>query len=213
MLADVTSGSVLCAGAIATAAGALRAPGRRTPRLVLAAALLIAGIGDITASGDDSAARWLRIAACVVAIAGLIGLVLEHRPDVGRLSRLDAGWAPPRAARSPPALGATTAPAIAAAGVVGADGAEPLAPGLVRALAAVSGSSRSACRRGFAPVAALALAGRGLVREPRARPRPEFSRVVLAALVTCAAGSLALLTAGQFVQVADAAVVLATSPS
>ena len=110
MLADVTSGSVLCAGAIAAAAGALRAPGRRTPRLVLAAALLIAGVGDIVASGDDSAARWLRIAACVVAIAGLIGLVLEHRPDVGRLSRLDAGMGAAAAGAVALALGATTAP-------------------------------------------------------------------------------------------------------
>jgi diguanylate cyclase (GGDEF)-like protein len=209
MLADVTSGSVLCAGAIAAAAAALRAPGRRTPRFVLVAALLLAGIGDIAASGDDEAARWLRIAACVVAIAGLIGLVLEHRPDVGRLSRLDAGMGAAAGGALALALGATTAPAVAAAGVVGLMSLSRWRPGWCVA-AGCLGLVALALPEGFSPLAALALAGAAAYREPRARPSPEFSRRVLLALVTCAFGSVALLTIGQFVQVADAAAVLAT---
>ena len=171
---------MLCAGAIATAAGALRAPGRRTPRLVLAAALLIAGIGDITASGDDSAARWLRIAACVVAIAGLIGLVLE---TAGASAAVVARRGDGRAA-----VGAVGRGVGADDGARdrrrrrrGAAGAEPLAPGLARgrrcvglvALALPEGPRRSRRRARPAPPGSASRARRA---GPGVQPRSCSSR-------------------------------------
>jgi diguanylate cyclase (GGDEF)-like protein len=63
---------------------------------------------------------------------------------------------------------------------------------------------------GFVVVAAVALPLAAHYRERRARPSPEFSRIVMCALMLCAIAALVLLTVGQFVQVADTAVALAT---
>jgi hypothetical protein len=100
MLVDVTSGSVLCAGGIGAAIAAARTPGRRLPRALLAVALALAAAGAFADSDG------LTIAGAGVAIAALAVLVLEHRPDVGLLSWLDAGMGASAAAAVAVALGA-----------------------------------------------------------------------------------------------------------
>jgi diguanylate cyclase (GGDEF)-like protein len=151
----------------------------------------------------------LRIAACVVAIMGLIGLVLEHRSDVGRLSRLDAGMGAAAAAALAVALGASAPPAIAAGGVVGLMALSRWRPGWC-VTGGCLGLVALALPEGFVVVAAVALPLAAHYRERRARPSPEFSRIVMCALMLCAIAALVLLTVGQFVQVADTAVALAT---
>jgi diguanylate cyclase (GGDEF)-like protein len=209
MLADVASGTLLCAGAVAAVAGAARGGVRPVPRLALAVALACAAAADLVAAGDGAASPWLRVTACLAAIAGLAGLVLEHRPDVGRLSRLDAAMGAAAAAALAVALGASAPPAIAAAGVLGLLSLSRWRPGWAVAM----GCAGLAClglTEGFAPAAALLLGAAAWWREPRAQRSPEFSRIVLFALLACAGTALALLTVGQFRQVADVAVVLAT---
>jgi diguanylate cyclase len=62
-----------------------------------------------------------------------------------------------------------------------------------------------------ASVAAGVAAGLGLCRWHPTRPAPEFSPVVLAAILTYASVALALLTIGQFTDVNDVAIALATA--
>ena len=61
-----------------------------------------------------------------------------------------------------------------------------------------------------APVAAIALAAAAWVREPPADPGPEFSPVVLSAILVSASIALSLLAVGQFADLADVVVALAT---
>src|SRR3954464_14818228 len=73
--------------AVATppAAAAVRGPGAPGPRLVLASALATAAVAEAL-----DASAWPRIAACALAGAGVLWLVLTRLGPADRLSWLDA---------------------------------------------------------------------------------------------------------------------------
>jgi diguanylate cyclase (GGDEF)-like protein len=210
MLADVASGTVLCAGAVAGAVGALRPGAGRSARLAVAAALAAAGIADLAAAAAD-APSWLRVAACALAVAGTAGLVLVRHPGAaGRLSSLDALMGATAAAALCVAAGAPARVAIAAGGVLGALALSRWRPGPSVTLA-LFGLAGLAPSEATAPLAAAGLAAAAWRHDRPARPGPEFSPVVLGAVLAFAGAALALLTVGQFTQVHDVAVVLATT--
>jgi diguanylate cyclase (GGDEF)-like protein len=205
MLAEVASGTLLCAGGAVALAGAARTRAGRIPRALLALALALAGVADL--ASDES--RWLRVAACAIAFAGLVGLVIEHRPTIGRLSRLDAAMGASAGAAVAVAVGAPSAVAAVVAGVLALLFLSRWRPGWAVALGC-GGLACLALPVGLGVPAALLLAAAAWWREPAGEAGPDFSAIVLGALLTCAAGALVLLTVGQFWQVDDFAVVLAT---
>src|SRR3954452_15326374 len=85
MLVHSAASAFLTAGAIATAAAAVRGPGAPGPRLVLASALATAAVAEAL-----DASAWPRIAACALAGAGVLWLVLTRLGPADRLSWLDA---------------------------------------------------------------------------------------------------------------------------
>ena len=205
MLADVALGAVLCAGSAACAAGAVRTAGARAPRLGLAAALACAGVAELVSGQPE----WLRVLACALAALGAAGLVLAHHPSVARLSWLDAAMGASSAGALAAAGRASAPVVVAAAGVVGALALSRWRPGWTVA-AACAGLAVLAAGEPALVVAALALGLAGWLREAPAPPGPEFSPIVLSAVLAFATVALTLLTTGQFVQVADVAVALAT---
>jgi diguanylate cyclase (GGDEF)-like protein len=204
VLEDATTGAALVAGsAVCGAAGAARARGRLA-RLVLAAAVALAGAAEL------SHTEWPRIAGCGLAAAAIALLVLDHAPAVSRLSWLDAVMGSSSAAALAATLGAGAATAIAVGGAVGGLALSRWRPGGPAALAAAALAALGAGGlAGFA--AAVLFAAAAWVRETRAEPGPEFSPIVLAAILSYATVALTLLTIGQFDDIPDAAVVLATA--
>jgi diguanylate cyclase (GGDEF)-like protein len=207
-MVDVVAGVVLIAGGAVAAGAAIARAGGRLARAALAAALIVAGIAWLAASGGDSA-MGLTVAACALALAGLALLVLSRFERVSSLSWLDAvrgAWA---AAALPVGWGAAAAPAVAVGGGVGVLALSRWRPGWALVLA-VAGLAALADGATLAPIAALALAGAAWRREPPAGPGPEFSLVVLSAILISATVALTLLAIGQFADVSDVAVALAT---
>jgi diguanylate cyclase (GGDEF)-like protein len=190
---------VLLVGTVACAA---RLPGRAAA-LPLAGALACAAIAEL--GGPDA----LRPAACALAAAGIAVLVLERWGRVSRLSWLDAAMGASSSAALCLTLGGDAEAAIAAAGVVGGLALSRWRPGR-RVPAAAAGLAALAGGAALAPVAAVGLAGAAWLREPPAEPGPEFSRLVLAAILAFATTALTLLTIGQFAAIDDVAVVLAS---
>jgi diguanylate cyclase (GGDEF)-like protein len=74
---------------------------------------------------------------------------------------------------------------------------------------ALAGLAALATGPWLAPLAALAMVAAAWVREPPAEPGPEFSPVVLVAILTFATIALTLLTVGQFTTVEAVAIALA----
>ena len=81
-------------------------------------------------------------------------------------------------------------------------------PGL-SLLLALAGLAALAAGPWLAPLAALAIGAAAWVREPPAEPGPEFSPVVLTAILSFASVALTLLAIGQFTTVDDVAIALA----
>jgi diguanylate cyclase (GGDEF)-like protein len=210
MLVDLAAGTVLLAGSAACAVAAVvRARGRgRMASLALAAALACAGISELVESADGSTRSGATIAACLLTGAGVALLVLDHVGTVTRLSWLDGAMGASAAAALAVSMQAGAAPAVAAAGAVGGLALSRWRPGWSVLLAAV-GISALAIGVAAAPVAALALTAAAWVREPPAEPGPEFSPVVLTAILISATVSLALLAVGQFADISTVAVALA----
>jgi diguanylate cyclase (GGDEF)-like protein len=205
MLVDLGAGTVLLAGSVACAGAAVVRARGRMACLALAAALACAGISELVESAEDSTAA---IVACLLAGAGVALLVLGHAGTVTRLSWLDGAMGASAAAALAVSLEAGAAPAVAAAGVFGGLALSRWRPGWSVLLAAV-GLSALAMGAAAAPVAALALAAAAWVREPPASPGPEFSPIVLSAVLTFATVSLAILAVGQFADINTVAVGLA----
>jgi diguanylate cyclase (GGDEF)-like protein len=173
-MVEVAAGAVMIAGGAVAAWLAVTRAGGRLARAALAAALVAAGFGTFLDAGK------LTIAACLVAVAALVLLVVDRFESVSRLSWLDAAMGASAAGALAVSLGAGAAGAIAAGGAAGA----------------------LALSR-WRPAAAW-------WRDGPAGPGPEFSLVVLGAILVSATVALTLLTIGQFSDVSDVAVALAT---
>src|SRR5688500_2439747 len=205
-MVDVVAGLLLIAGGGVAAAAVVRRPGSRLASAALAAALVVAGVAAFL---DDPAARDLTIAACGLAVAGLAFLVLERSDGVSSLSWLDAAMTGSAAGALAASLSAPAALALGAAGAVGALALSRWRPGSALLLG-VAGLLALAAGAPLAPVAALGVAGAAWLREAPAGPGPAFSPVVLSAILVSATSALTLLTFGQFTDVSDVAVALAT---
>ena len=209
MLGDVAAGGVLVAGAMACAAAAVvrRDRGGRVAGVAFALALACAAAGAFEGAGGDPVRGWWSLVACALAAVGIAVLVLV-RAAVSRLSWLDAAMGGSAAGALAVSVGAGGAAAVAAAGAAGALALSRWRPG-GRVLAAVGGVVALAAGGGFAVLAAGALAFAAWRREPPADAGPEFSRVVLSAVLAFAAAALALLAVGQFMRLDVVAIALA----
>ena len=191
MVLDSAAGAVLVGGAVACLASAVLRRRNRPAAVLLAAALACAAAKEF--GGGD----WLSGAACLLGVGGVGAVVIARYGPPLAMSWLDAAMGAASAAALTAVLGADAAGALAAAGVVGglALGRWRLSPaqaGVVTGLAAlgVDGSA--------AVLAAPLFAGAAWVPEERAQPGPEFSPIVLGALLGFAAIAPGLLMAGQF---------------
>jgi diguanylate cyclase (GGDEF)-like protein len=209
MLVDLSAGTLLLAGSVACAAAAVVRARGRLARLALAAALACVAISDLVRSADGPTPEAPAIVACLLAGAGVALLVLDRVGPVTRLSWLDDAMGASSAAALAVTLEAGAAHAVAAAGAVGGLALSRWRPGWSVVLAVV-GIGALALGVPAAPVAALALPAAAWVREPPAKPGPEFSPIVLTAILIYATVSLAILAVGQFEDINTAAVALAT---
>ena len=203
---DPAVGALLLAGAVACAGAGVVRPAGRLAHWAFAAALVCAAAGE--AAGEGTARERLAAAACAVAAAGVVALVLGRSPLVGRLSWLDAAMGSSSAAAVAVAVGAGAPEAIAAGGAAGGLALSRWRPDPLVLLAAAGTAALGAGRLGAA-AAAGALAVASWLRTAPPAAGPEFSRVVLTAILAFASAALVLLTAGQFRPVDDVAVVLA----
>jgi diguanylate cyclase (GGDEF)-like protein len=194
------AGAFLVCGALACASAAALKRSRLSVAAPLAVALAAAAAAEL------GAGRGWAIAACAVAVGAAVAMVVARLGKPLPLSWLDL------------AMGA---------GVVGAlaltTGAEPQATVAAMGVAAVLGLARwrvsvpLACALigvvalGELPALAVpALTAAAWLREPAARPGPEFSPLVFVALLAYTATAVTLLVVGQFVSLPAAAAALAT---
>jgi diguanylate cyclase len=208
MLGDLAAGTVLLAGNLACVAAAVVRVRGRMACVAFAAALACVGILELVESADGSTRAGAAIVACLLAGAGVALLVLDRVGTVTRLSWLDAAMGASAAAGLAVSMQAGAAPAVAAAGAVGGMALSRWRPGW-SVLLAVVGVTALAMGVTAAPVAAVALAAAAWVRQPPAEPGPEFSPIVLSAILISATVSLALLVVGQFAEISTVAVALA----
>jgi len=203
MLLDLAAGVVLIVGSLACAAAAFA--GRpRIAWLLAAAGLACAAAAELLDTNDES----LAVASCVLVTAGLTLIVLRLYPDVTRLSWLDAAMGASSTAALAVALGAEPAPAVATGGVVGVIALTRWSPA-VPVLLALAGVAVLGAGEAPAPAAAALIGTAAWLPAQRRAPGPEFSPVVLSALLLFAMIALTLLTVGQFAEVSDVAVALA----
>jgi diguanylate cyclase (GGDEF)-like protein len=205
MLVELAAGAVLTMGGVGCGVAALS--GARDPMaaLAFAAALACAGVGTLV-GGPSSA---VTIVACALAAVGAARLVLERSASVTRLSWLDAAMGGSATAALGLTLGAGVTVVVAASAAIGVLALSRWQPSRGVLLGAV-GLAALAAGSVAAPLAALALTAASWLREPRGDPGPEFSRIVLTAILISATVSLALLTVGQFERLSEVAVVLAS---
>ena len=201
MIADVAAGGILVAASAACLVAAVRTRSR-VPPLLLAASLACAAAVELT----DSAGPW--DAAVVIGVVAVGALVLERSAVVPRLSWLDAVMGGSSSGAVAVSLGADTATAIAVGGAFGGLALCRWRP-TRSVLAALVGLAALSAGDAAAPAAALGFVAAAWVRDRPAEPGPEFSPVVLGALIAFALAALALLTIGQFDPLTTAAVVLA----
>jgi len=203
VLLDWAAGAILIGGAAACAAAAVMRDRGRLPRLLFAAALACAA----GAAMLDQDADALSLAACLLAAAGAALLVLDLHAGVTRLSWLDAAMGASSVAALAVALGAAPAAAAAAGGVAGTIALARWRPA-VPVLAALGGLALLGAGEAAAPAAAILLGGAAWLDAKRHPPGPEFSPVVLTAILAFAMTALTLQTIGQFSEVRDVAVLL-----
>jgi len=204
MLGEFAAGAILLAGAVACLGAAVRGREVRAAQVVLALALATAGVGDL--AGDS---RWPAIAGCAVAAAAVALLVLARFGTVSRLSWLDAAMGASSTAGLAVGIGAGPAEALGAGAVAGGLALSRWRPGW-SVLLAIAGIAALGAGEGFAPIAALGMGAAAWVREPQPEPGPEFSMIVLTAILSFAICALTLLTVGQFMRIEGVAAALAT---
>jgi diguanylate cyclase (GGDEF)-like protein len=204
MVFEWAAGALLIGGSVVCVTAALTHDHGRLSRLLLAAALACAASAEVL----DEASEWLAVAGCAFAIAGAALLVLRLHSDVTRLSWLDAAMGASSTAALATALGATPSAATATGGVAALVALSRWRVA-IPVLVALAGLGCLGAGDDAAPAAAVFLgASAWIAAEPR-EPGPEFSPIVLTALLGFALIALTLLTVGQFVEVKDVAVVLA----
>jgi diguanylate cyclase len=205
MLPELAAAAVLIGGGVACGVAAVSGKRDGIAGLAFAAALGCAAAGALA----DAAADELTIAACILAVGGIAHLVVRRSAPVTTLSWLDAALGGSAAAALCLAVGGGAAAALATGGVVATLSLGRWRPGRAVPLGA-AGLIALAGGPATAIVAALALPAAVRLDAGPVGPGPEFSRIVLSAILISATVSLTLLTAGQFEQVGDVAVVLAT---
>jgi diguanylate cyclase (GGDEF)-like protein len=208
MLLELAAGAVLIVGGVGCVVAAFSGGRDAAAALAFAAALACAGAGTLVAAGDREPSSAVTIVACVMAVAGIARLVLVRSASVTPLSWLDAAMGSSAAAALVLTSGAEAAVVVAGGAAIGAMALSRWRPSRavllgVIGLAALAGSTVTAI------AAAPALAAAAWLREARADPGPEFSRIVLAAILASATIALALLTVGQFERLSDVTVALA----
>ena len=192
MLPELAAGVVLLVGGVACVlAGAIRGSGH-LGRLAFAGALTCAAMGELT----ETASGWPWIAACALATAGVAVLVLDRMATVSRLSWLDAAMGASSSAAVAVSVGADAAAATAAAGTIGSLALSRWRPGW-RVVIALVGLVAFGAGPDLAPLAALALATAAWMRAEPAEPGPEFSAIVLVAILAFATAAMTLRTIGQ----------------
>ena len=194
---------MLIAGGGVAAWAAVWRRGARLASAAFAIALAVAGAALILEATEAT------LAACLLVVVGLVLLVLDRTETVSRLSWLDGAMGASAVGALAVSLGAGAVPAVAAGGAVGALALSRWRPGWA-VLLAVAGLAALAGGAPLAPVAAPALAAAAWRREAPAGPGPEFSPVVLGAILIAATIALTLLTIGQFADLSDVAIALAT---
>jgi diguanylate cyclase (GGDEF)-like protein len=206
MLAEIAAGAVLIGGGVACGVAALMRQRDALASLAFAAALACAGAHVLV----DGSADGLAVAACVLAAAGVARLVVMRTGPVTLLSWLDAAMGASATAALALTLGGDALVAIGGGAAVGELALSRWRPGRAVVLGAASLVALTG-GPAAAVVAALALpAALALVTGP-VGPGPEFSRVVLSAILVSATVSLTLLIAGQFEHLGDVVVALATA--
>ena len=205
MLVELAAGAVLIVGGVGCGAAALSKGRDPVAALAFAAALVCAGVGTLV-GGPSSA---VTIVACALAAVGAARLVLERSASVTRLSWLDAAMGGSATAALGLTLGAGAAAVVAGGAAIGVLALSRWQPSR-GVLLGVVGLAALAAGSVAAPLAALALTAASWLREPRGDPGPEFSRIVLTAILISAIVSLALLTVGQFERLSEVAVALAS---
>src|SRR3954451_23609843 len=203
MLLDSIAGVSLMAGAVACA-GAVMA-GRPAPagRALLAVALAAAVLGALLGEAEDGA-----IAGCAIAAVAASVLVLARLGPVSRLSWLGAAMGAAATAALAVALGAGAHAAVGIGGVAAGLGLSRWRPGSTVALVLAGLAALAGDPWGALPAAVLIGLAAWLPERPTERA-PEFSPVVLAAVLAYASIALALLGVGQFVDIDPVAISLA----
>ena len=204
MLLDWAAGVALVCGAAGCAAAALR----RRDRNPFAAAGFAAALGCAGIAEAAGTSLWLSLAACAFALIGIGALIVHRLGRPSRLSWLDAGMG----ASAVGALVTTSGPAapavLGAAGFAAALGLSRwrTTPALLCGMAGLVLLSADDAVAAFAVVPLVVAAS---LDEPRVGPGPDFSPIVLTAVLSFATSSLTLLTVGQFISLPPVAAVLA----
>jgi diguanylate cyclase (GGDEF)-like protein len=194
---------LLLGGVVCLSAGVVRASGR-VARLTFSAALVCGAVAALT--GTASAGPW--VAACALATVGIAALVLDQAAAVPRLSWLDATMGASSSAAVAVSVGADAAAVTAAAGAIGGMALSRWRPGWP-VVVAVVGLVALGAGSDFAPLAVLGLGTAAWMRAAPVEPGPEFSPIVLVAILAFALAALTLLTIGQFEAMDDATVAAA----
>ena len=194
MVLDSAAGGVLVCGAAACAGLAARSD-RRVPATAAFTAALACAAGDEL--GAPAHGTSLSVAAVALAFVGVVWLVVARCGWPDRLSWLDAAMGCSSVGALAVSVGAPPAAAAAAAGVAAGLALCRWRVGLAL-LCALAGLMLLGVLGPARALAAVALFVAALVRERRAEPGPEFSPVVLTAVLGFALISLTLLTVGQF---------------
>jgi diguanylate cyclase (GGDEF)-like protein len=205
MVLDSAAGGVLVCGAVGCAGLAARSD-RRLPATAAFAAALACAAGDEL--GAPAHGTWLSVAAVGLAFVGMVWLVVGRCGWPDRLSWLDAAMGCSSVAALAVTVGAPPAAAVAAAGVAAGLALSRWRVSLAL-LCALAGLALLGVLGPARALAAIALFIAAFVRERRAEPGPQFSPVVLTAVLGFALISLTLLTVGQFVSLPAVAAVLA----
>ena len=204
MLFELFAGVVLLAGCAACVASVVVVHRYRPAWLLVAAGLACAAATELL----DADWETVGAPAALLITAGLGWLVTRQHADVTRLSWLDAAMGASSTAALAVALGAGAETAVAVGGVFGLIALSRWRP--QRALVAgLTGLALLGVGAEAAPFSAVLLGLAAWVPSRRLAAGPEFSPVVLTALLTFATIALGLLTVGQFVELADVAVALA----
>src|SRR5215211_233974 len=204
MLFDLFAGVVLLVGAAACVTSVLVVRRYRPAWLLVAAGLACAAMTELLEADWDATGA----AAAALVVLGLGWLVSKQHPDVTRLSWLDAAMGASSTSAVAVALGSSAATAVAIGGVLGVIALSRWRPQLPL-IVALAGLAVLGVAAEPAPLAAVLLGVAAWLPSRRVEPGPEFSPVVLTAILTFATIALGLLTVGQFAEVDDVAVGLA----